>query len=132
MPRVKRLEGVVLVGLAWRTSGSTSGWRSPGRTGAASRRPAVKAGRCIVSPRAISASMSWMKAFMRAMAKVVGLISWPKSRKRGDRRRQPRRPFCLHAVRLQQPQVALDQQARRAAAGVVDGHARAGGRGCGP
>ena len=39
--------------------------------------PSVKAGRCMVSPSAISASMSWMKAFMRAMANVEALISWP-------------------------------------------------------
>ena len=37
----------------------------------------LKAGRAMVSPKAISASMSWMKAFMRAMAKVEPLISWP-------------------------------------------------------
>lgn len=39
----------------------------------------MKRGWFIVSPRAISASMSWITAFMRAIAKVAGLISWPKT-----------------------------------------------------
>ena len=39
--------------------------------------PVVKRGLFMVSPRRMSAVMSWMKAFMRAMAKVEGLISWP-------------------------------------------------------
>ena len=40
--------------------------------------PGWTAGRLTLSSAsAISASMSWMKAFMRAIAKVVGLISCP-------------------------------------------------------
>ena len=34
----------------------------------------------IVSPSAISASMSWRKAFIRDIANVAALISWPNSR----------------------------------------------------
>src|SRR5438132_585028 len=37
-------------------------------------------GRFMVSPRASSASMPWMRGFMRDMAMVAGSISWPQSR----------------------------------------------------
>ena len=60
------------------------------------------------------------------MAKVAGLISWPNSRSGatlGGSSQPPVRPLALG---LQQPQVALDEQPARAAAGVVDRHARLG------
>ena len=56
--------------------------------------PSVNAGRCMVSPSAISASMSWMKAFMRAIANVDGLISWPYSLSGATFGGSFDRPFC--------------------------------------
>jgi len=45
---------------------------------------------------------------------------------RGHARRKAQPPVCLLSLRFQEPEVALDQQSRRTAAGVIDGHARLG------
>jgi hypothetical protein len=60
-----------------------------------------------------------MKAFMRAIAKVEGF-------ERGDFGRELLRPVAFHAEFVNQPQVGLDEQPRRAAIGVIDALARLG------
>ena len=63
---------------------------------------------------------------MRAIAKVDGLISWPKSFS-GATFGGSFSGRCLSLARIfDQPQVGLDEQARRAAVGVIDAQAGLG------